>query len=269
MAAVAALLLSVGGSAAVPSMQRPYLALGDSIAFGFVDGAGSDAYANPGNFIGYPAYAGQALGFDVVDAACPGETTSSFISSGAADLGCAAYRRSFALHAGYPGLSQLQFAEAFLTAHPTTQLVTIGLGTNDLQMIESRCGGDDDPCITSALQQVTANLSHIVRSLRAGPFAGALMLVDVYSIDYADPSSTLHAVELDRAIAAAAASSHVPLVDVFSGFSRAAGSRGGHTCATGLLTPSGSPAAPCDIHPSDAGQRLLATLVEQAYRPVS
>ena len=76
-ATVAMLLLS-GASAAAPG--RPYLALGDSVSFGFITQAGYQ-YRNPDNFIGFPTYVGQALGMTPTNASCPGETTEGFSSA--------------------------------------------------------------------------------------------------------------------------------------------------------------------------------------------
>jgi len=61
-----------------------YLALGDSVSFGFITQAGFE-YVNANNFIGFPTYAGQGAKLNVVNAACPGETTGSFLSSSAPD----------------------------------------------------------------------------------------------------------------------------------------------------------------------------------------
>jgi hypothetical protein len=44
---------------------------------------------NPHNFIGYPDYVGRALEFTTVNAACPGEATSGFLSLTGADNGAA------------------------------------------------------------------------------------------------------------------------------------------------------------------------------------
>src|ERR1700694_6235254 len=70
--------------------DRPYLALGDSVAFGFITQAGYE-YINPDNFVGYPEYVGNMLRFDTVNAACPGEATSGFLSPAGADNGCRAF----------------------------------------------------------------------------------------------------------------------------------------------------------------------------------
>src|ERR1700675_1552205 len=136
MRAVVVGLLGVGAaiffSAGTPAeaKDRPYLALGDSVVFGFITQAGFE-YVNPNNFVGYPSYADAALRLDAANASCPGETTSGFISSSGADNGCRPFRGSFPLHVAYTS-TQLDFATRFLHANRSTRLVTIGLGANDL-----------------------------------------------------------------------------------------------------------------------------------------
>src|SRR5215469_14846966 len=71
--------------------QPRYLALGDSITFGFINNAGFE-YVNAANFIGFPTYASLVAHMNVVNAACPGETTGSFISSAGIDNGCHEFR---------------------------------------------------------------------------------------------------------------------------------------------------------------------------------
>ena len=90
-ARVFALLLMLAGTTIAASAQGAsgprYLALGDSVSFGFITQAGFE-YINADNFIGFPTYAGQGAKLNVINAACPGETTGSFLSSAAPDNGC-------------------------------------------------------------------------------------------------------------------------------------------------------------------------------------
>src|SRR6202007_2529583 len=79
---------------------RPYLALGDSVSFGFITNAGF-VYVYPENFIAFPDYLGQALKLHTSNAACPGETSGSFLSSTAPDDGCRFYRSQAPLHVSY------------------------------------------------------------------------------------------------------------------------------------------------------------------------
>ena len=69
-------LIFVAAGAAMPSESsaRPYLALGDSVVFGFINQAGYE-YLNPENFIGFSDYVGRGARLSDFDASCPGETT--------------------------------------------------------------------------------------------------------------------------------------------------------------------------------------------------
>ena len=117
-----------------------FLALGDSVVFGFIAQDGF-AYGNANNFVGYPDYAGRDLRFATANAACPGETTSSFISPIGPDNGCRPYKTDFPLHVGYTS-TQLDFATNFLATHKQARLVTISLGANDGFLLEAACGGN-------------------------------------------------------------------------------------------------------------------------------
>src|ERR1700736_5110377 len=77
IATVATLLVSASSTQA--RATRPYLALGDSVVFGFIDKAGFE-YVNPDNFVGYPRYVDRKLGLDTVNASCPGEATGGVLS---------------------------------------------------------------------------------------------------------------------------------------------------------------------------------------------
>ena len=127
-------MLLLGGASADPG--HPYLALGDSVSFGFITQAGFE-YQNADNFVGFPSYVGLALGKTVTNASCPGETTAGFISATGADNGCRPYKVNFPLHTSYSG-TQLAFATGFLDSHRNTKLVTLQLGANDAFILQ-RC----------------------------------------------------------------------------------------------------------------------------------
>ena len=67
-----------------------YLALGDSVTFGYQEPGVVPApnYANAGSFVNYPQELGAVLGLKVTNAACPGETSASFINPSAQSNGC-------------------------------------------------------------------------------------------------------------------------------------------------------------------------------------
>lgn len=265
-AAAAAFVLGSGSSQAAAG--RLYLALGDSVTFGYSTGAGYE-YLNPHNFAGYPGDVAEALGMSAVNAACPGETTGSFLSATAPDNGCHAYRANFPLHVGYQG-TQLAFATAFIHAHPNTRLVTIELGANDAFLLEKTCN-NDPTCIANGLpavlQGVAANIDTALRDLRAAGFHGLLMVVNYYSLDYADAAGTAATQALNAAIASHAAADGAVVADAFTAFQQAASTSfaGGNTCKAGLLNASPQNQYVCDVHPSRSGQELLAQTVENAY----
>jgi len=247
--------------------RRPYLALGDSVSFGFITNAGFE-YVNPENFVGFPDYVEQALKFDSSNAACPGETSGSFLSSTAPDDGCLFYRSQVPLHVSYNS-TQLDFAISFLKSHPNTKLVSVGLGANDLLLLRAQCS-DDPTCIALELPQVLAavetNLGTILGDVRAAGYKGIIVVVNYYSVDYSDVNGTAITAALNQALATAASTQVGTVVaDVFSAFQAIAGTAGGHTCNVGLLNPSPQDQFVCDIHPSQSGQKLIARTVEQTY----
>lgn len=264
LAIAASLLLSGGASQADPG--HPYLALGDSVSFGYITQAGFE-YRNPDNFIGFPDYVGPALGMTPTNASCPGETTASFTSATAADNGCRPFKANFPLHTGYSG-TQLDFATAFLNAHRNTRLVTIQLGANDAFLLESQCNGDPT-CIAAGLPAVLGsigtNMDGIFRALSRAHFHGRLIVVNYYSLDYGDAAGTGLTQLLNQAIASHAHADGAIVADAFSAFQQAAASAAGHTCAAGLLNASPQNQFTCDVHPSQSGQELLAQAVEDAY----
>lgn len=271
--AVAALALS--GASTLVSATPPdapgnsaYLALGDSIPFGYIAAAGH-AYVNPNNFIGYPEYVGGVLRLNTADGACPGETTSSFMSSNDPDEGCRSFRAAFPLHVTYAS-TQLDFATNFLASHRQTKLVTVNLGANDVFLLEDNCSGDAT-CILNGVQavltKVGANMNAILGSLRAAGFRGVLIVVNYYSPDYTDPLETGITEELNQALAAAAVGNGAVVADAFTAFQAASSkSAGGQTCVAGLLNASPQNQLLCDDHASQSGQQLLADTIEAAYR---
>jgi lysophospholipase L1-like esterase len=241
------------------------LALGDSISFGFITQAGFE-YVNPDNFIGYPAYVAAELHLKAVNASCPGETTGSFISGTLPDNGCRSFRAGAPLHVAYSG-SQLAFATTFLKTHPQTQVVTIGLGANDLRLLQAACS-NAPTCIQAGLSAVlagvSANMDSILRSVRATGFSGPLIVVNVYSPDYTDTSDTEAVGALGQVLSAVASAHGAVVADAFLAFQKAASTSfaGGKTCMAGLLNASPQNPYLCDIHPTQSGQQLLADVVE-------
>jgi lysophospholipase L1-like esterase len=266
LVAVAAMFVSTTSSA--DEEGSAYLALGDSVAFGFITQAGFE-YLNPNNFIAYPAYVGAALHLKTVNSACPGETSGSFISASVPDDGCRSFRARAPLHVAYAG-TQLAFATTFLQTHPETRLVTIALGANDLILLQDACASAPDPttCVEAALPAVLAgvssNMDTILRGLRATGFEGPLIVVNYYSPDYTNALVTGATAALNQTAAAVAGVHGAVIADAFSAFQKAASNpfAGGKTCMTGLLNASPQNQYLCDKHPSQSGHQLLSAVVE-------
>jgi lysophospholipase L1-like esterase len=263
----AAVALLVGGGASQADPGHPYLALGDSVSFGYITQAGFQ-YRNPDNFVGFPAYVGLALGKTVTNAACPGETTAGFISATGADNGCRPYKANFPLHTSYTG-TQLAFATAFLNSHPNTKLVTIDLGANDTFILENQCK-NDPICIAAGLPAVLATISNnmdaIFKAIEAAHFNGRLVVVNYYSLDYSDAAGTALTTLLNQAVTRYANADGAIVADAFTAFAHAAAAAGGKTCAAGLLNTTPGNQTTCDVHPSQSGAELLAQAVVSAYQ---
>ena len=261
----------VGGTAAAED-GGVALVLGDSVAFAYIDSAGHE-YINPGNFLGFADDLDNTLRIESVDAGCPGETTSSFLSSTGADNGCRAFRTKFPLHVAYSG-TQLEFAQQYLGRHRDVRLVTITLGANDGFLLEAACVSQPDPaaCIRAGLPAllatVEANLQTIFADLRATGFGGAIVITNYYSLDYSDAAGTGLTALLNGALAAPAAAYGAVVADLFTAFKTVAASPifGGKTCDTGLLNASVHDQLLCDVHPSQSGHRLIAQTITRTFR---
>ena len=264
-----------GSVAAEEHEQAGALALGDSVVFGFITQAGHE-YVNASNFIGSPEYVASMLDLDVANAGCPGEATSSFLSATGADHGCRAFRAAFPLHVAYSS-TQMDFARSFLLGHRGVRLVTIGLGANDLFILEDACAADPNPqlCIAAGLPAllatVAANMATILAELRATGFGGVIVIVNYYSLDYSDPAGTGVTQLLNQAITAPAQAFGAVVADVFTAFQKAVANPlvGGKTCNAGLLNADPQNQALCDVHPSQSGQQLIAKTIARAYQAAS
>jgi lysophospholipase L1-like esterase len=250
-----------------------YLALGDSVSFGYreANNLPPPVYASASSFVGYPEDVGTALDLKVANAACPGETSLSFLKTGVQNKGCESstgggpgYRSYFPLHVSYHG-TQLQYAVRYLRSHPNTRLVTLMIGANDAFLCQETT---PDQCVSelpSVLQQVAADVADILKAVRhSARYQGQIVIVNYYSIDYSNVLDTSATQGLNGAMDSAASPYHVQIADGFGAFQAAAAQAGGNSCAAGLLTE--LTGGGCGVHPSLAGQALLALAVEQAIQ---
>jgi lysophospholipase L1-like esterase len=254
------------GSVSSATGSSPYLALGDSIVFGYINQAGFEYY-NPENFVSYADWTSIALGLSDANAGCPGETSGSFLSSNAPDLGCRLYRSLTHLHVDYgSATTQMQYAINFLQQNGNTALLSIQVGSNDVELLEISCNYDPT-CIANGIQkvyaQVAANMATILGNLRATGYEGPIVIVNYYSTDYSNSGVTSITFGLDQAMAAPAPLYGAVVADVFSAFQAASAPAGGKTCVAGLLNAKNN--APnvltCDGHPSQSGHKLIAKTI--------
>jgi lysophospholipase L1-like esterase len=272
--------LAAGASSARPfhrsHARGGYLALGDSVAFGYVppQAVPTPNYNDPGSFVGYPELLARRLHTRVVNASCPGETTASMLVAGAQSNGCenslgspVGYRTVYPLHVHYRG-TQMQFALRYLAAHRHTRLVTIDIGANDAFLCQETTA---DQCTSSAefagvAAQITGNLGTILQDLRVkAHYRGRIVVLTYYSLSYSDPAQLESTEALNSVLAAVATANGAVVADGFAAFEGPSNASGGDPCAAGLLVK--LPDGTCNIHPSRAGHRLLARAILKAIGP--
>jgi lysophospholipase L1-like esterase len=256
-----------------------YLALGDSVAFGYVppQAVPPPNYQSAHSFVGYPEDVAQALRIRVWNASCPGETTDSMLVAGVVSNGCenspasaTGYRTLYPLHVQYQG-TQMEYALKYLAVHRHTQLVTIDIGANDVFLCQetTKDGCTSAVEIQAVLQEIQADLTAIYTQIRdVGHYQGPLVALTYYSLSYSDPAQVASTQLLDSVIASVTKAFRGKVADGFAAFEGPSAAVGGSPCAAGLLIklPNGT----CNIHPSPAGHLLLAQAIEDvvgALRP--
>jgi lysophospholipase L1-like esterase len=275
VAATAALMGLGSGPPAGAATAPPYvLALGGSASVGF-----QPTLLHPR---GQPTSSGYAEdlvpleqqrwpGLDVVHLGCPGASTMTVLEGGG--------------KCTYPEGSQLHAAEAFLRTHPTTALVTLDLGFNDLLSC-MRHEVVDTPCVNEALVTVHDQLVQIVAAIKAAAPPDALIVgighYDPYLGDYlrgpvgeAFAAGSLGVIQrLDATLRADYSAAGVPVADVASAFDLADHAQ---VKWSGLPTVPTDVARTCEltwmcngpplghnVHPDDAGYRAIASAIAEA-----
>jgi lysophospholipase L1-like esterase len=144
LTAITLAVVGLATPAAGHDTTRYYLALGDSLAYGYQPVRPLDRTEG---YV-YQVHAARP-GLTLDNLGCPGETTTTMIDGG--------------ICAGGP---QLATAEQFLRAHRgRVSLVTLDIGANDINPC-ARGGAIDDACVTRAYRTIAVNLSRIVFRLR-------------------------------------------------------------------------------------------------------
>ncbi len=253
-----------------PASNGTYLALGDSVAFGYVPPQAVPApnYRSAHSFVGYPEDVAKALRLGVWNASCPGETTASMLVAGAPSNGCEnspdgspGYRTLYPLHVHYQG-TQMQYALRYLAVHRHTKLVTIDIGANDVFLCQETTtdGCTSTTELQGVLNEIQTNLTAIYTQLRdVAHYHGLLVALTYYSLSYA-PGQVAGTELLDSVIASVTEKFGGKVADGFTAFEGPSLAAEGSPCAAGLLIK--LPGGTCNIHPSPAGHLLLAQAIE-------
>lgn len=252
---------AMGNQTGLPPRFNPphkyYLALGDSLAFGFQFGLYNEHYPSvpPELFVhGYVDDFNAMLrsirpDIQTVNFGCPGETTETFIHGG-----CTYTALGFQLHNSYPG-SQLDAAITLLRAYRgQVSPITINIGTNDLNALRTLCGSDIS-CYQlqgpKLLEQIAANLDTILGTLRRVAPNAEMITFTNYDVAFLiDPRFRQLTDALNTVIANTAATHSVRVADVFAAFNNAP--QPATICNLTFICASG------DSHPTNAGYQVIA-----------
>jgi lysophospholipase L1-like esterase len=239
-----------------------YLALGDSLAFGY----NPTVPVNLNNYHGYPEFVSFGIHEKLANASCFGETSGSFLSTTAPDFGCRQWKQEgLPLFVSYSG-TQMEYAINYLLNNPNPEFVTINIGGNDLALLQVNCQFDV-ACELAGLPAVLAtygqNMLTIFTNLRVqAKYNGPIVLLTYYAFNYLDPTQVGAFTALNGIASGIATSFGGKIADGYTAFQIATIPYDGDTCKAGLLIklPNGT----CDTHPSRTGQLLLAATVLEA-----
>jgi lysophospholipase L1-like esterase len=270
LTALAVLALAPSAGASRPH-GTTYLALGDSLAFGYSQAKFNELFpAEPASAYdtGYVDDFGHALrifqpGVQTVNDGCPGETTDSFID------GPCAYGLAFPLHHAYSGgpfSSQLSDALSVLGASPNAVTpITIDIGANDALgviegtcKLEAKCVEEHAPALFA---HVVGNLGAILSQLRGAAPHAKLIVLGLYNpfgetIPGAD-ALTAKLNELEASVASSVGARFADPLPVFNPPGKREQAR--------LCTLTNICTSLKDIHPTDLGYAVLGGLVFRQY----
>lgn len=249
-------------SQVVHGPKQYYLALGDSITYGYqaykhAAGLPPSAY-DTGYVDVFAAYLREIQpGITVVNYGCPGESTRSFLKGP-----CLWTEFGEQLHDSFTG-RQLDAALSFLREHPgEVSPITVTLWGNNVREFSAECEGDAT-CIESGafkfIDDLSKDLAKILRVLRKeAPDADIIVTGSwdsfIDALEFADPLFQL----LNASMAAAAGAEQAQFADPFPLFNPQGDLQRemANLCALLLLC-----GAQSDSHPSDLGYQVLGDFV--------
>jgi lysophospholipase L1-like esterase len=148
-------------------------------------------------------------------------------------------------------------------------LVSLMIGAND----DFRCQATSpDGCTSAAdLTALAAQVGrHVKQTLsairnRAG-YSGQLAIVNYYSLNYTSPATNAMSQLLNRTVDSAAKPFHTEVANGYGIFQTASLRFADMPCLAGLITQLDGQVGNCGIHPTYAGQALLAQALLKAIR---
>jgi lysophospholipase L1-like esterase len=262
--AVAA-LLALSGTAASGTPERPvyqspqkyYLALGDSIAYGFQPTkANVPASAINTGYVDVFAARLRKLSskIKVVNYGCPGESTVTFARGG-----CDWLKHGGKLHDAFRG-SQLKAALSLLRAHPgEVGPITVTLWGTDVPLPLSQ----NAKRARKAIASFAPRFSAILRQLRTAAPSAEIIVTGAWNpeADRLAQAEPLYR-SLDAAIKRAASASRVRVANMFTAFDGTGNvkTQQARICRLTFICSKGDP------HPTNAGYRAMADAFMAASR---
>jgi lysophospholipase L1-like esterase len=257
LATTVAVLLAVSGTASSGTSARPvfqppqryYLALGDSMAYGYQP---TKAKAPPAAVrTGYVDLFVARLRklspkIQVVNYGCPGESTVTFARGG-----CDWLKGGGKLHDAFRG-PQLKAAQSFLRAHRgNVSPITVTLWGNDLPLPLSK----NAKRAPSAIASFGSRLTTILEQLRATAPTAEIIVTGAWNpeADRLARTEPLYR-SLDAAIRRAATASHARVANMFAALNGTGKvkTQQARLCRLTFYCSKGDP------HPTDAGYRAMA-----------
>jgi lysophospholipase L1-like esterase len=301
VAAIATLgALVVAPTAGAAKLGNTYLALGDSLTYGYHQAQFKSEYPNinPANYSdGYATDFANILkianrNLTFINDGCPGETSETFINGSGIPGYCAGgptgtpFPQVWLHHPYAEGGSQLADALSVLKANPNVSPISLDIGANDvLQFLEHTCGFPatytcTEEQVAAEYGHIAGNVYNILSQLRAAAPNAQIVVIGNYNpyptilpAPGGDKSLALLNGALSAATAKVKGTSFTSVEPLFNG----PGFFGGSTaeagdiptiCSFTAMCPGGTfnPASPeADIHPTKLGYGVMAADVTLDY----
>lgn len=287
IAALGALTFASGAGAF--SLGSTYLALGDSLTYGYHQAQFGEELkkgeVNPATFD--EGYVNDFSGFlklvnpklQLINDGCPGETSETFINGSGISGFCAGgptgtpFPYSF-LHHPYTAGSQLGDALAILESNHNVSPISLDIGANDvLQFLEHTCGFPaTDTCsteqVTAEYEHIAGNVGSILKQLHAAAPRAQIVVIGNYNpfpavVPEGDASLARFNTILAKTAAKTLNTSFISVEPAFNPSGFFGGSETGDIpsiCKLTGMCPGGTynPASPeADIHPTKLGYQVM------------